>query len=187
MKLIYIPSGPKNLTAIFPAVVLGNAADYYLTIKSESDVVLATTNTYTTKPACDNAIRIHWLNALGTIDAVTLELDKIDTDTNSERWKKPLAYPLAKPVEELRRFNIRSSDTHTATTVEYTEADMDWLMELAEAPMAWLEWKGTQSQPDSYLPIIVLDGKFEKLKQDDRYVYEFRLQFKMSNEKISLR
>lgn len=187
MKAIYIPSGPKNLTALFPTVDLSEVSEYFLTIKSEADATLATTNTYRLAKSCENAIRIHWLNALGTIDVINMELEKVDAETNSERWKKPLATPLQKSSGELQRFNVRSDETHTAVTIEFGEADMDWLLQLAEATMAWVEWKGIQGQPDDYLPIIIQDGKYEKRKQEGRYIYEFRLQFKFSNEKITLR
>ena len=63
----------------------------------------------------------------------------------------------------------------------------DAVSDALDSPLAWLEWKGTQGQLDSYLPIKILDKKSVKHKEEDRFYYEITIEFILSQERIIMR
>jgi uncharacterized protein YegP (UPF0339 family) len=187
MKAIYIPSGAKNLVPLFPGVNFSNVAEYFVQLKNSDDEIICTSNLYRLKIGCDDTIRIHFLNSLGAIDAANFDEVIIQQETDSDARRIAPTVPLQKPVHATNRFNIRANDKYIVKTTDYGEDDMPWIEELFNSPIAWIEWKGIQSQADSYLPIVIADSKFEKLKSDGRYIYEVEVQFILSHPKFIIR
>lgn len=182
-----IPAGPKNLQSLFPGIDFSQVTDYYLEVKNTDNTVVATTPTYKSNCCCpDDKIRIHFLNYLGAYDAVNFRKPAVEHADTSTQYKNGLNYPLQKTDTGTERFNISSNDTYTAL-LKCKEADMPWLQELADSPKMYLEWTGIEGQADDYIPIIKTDGKFEKLKNQIEFDYEFTLEFKLSNEFYSIR
>lgn len=186
-SVFLIPAGPKNLKSLFPGVDFSRVSDYYLEIKNTGNTVVATTPVYKCNCCCtDDKIRIHFLNYLGTYDAVNFRKPAIEHDDTSAQYKNGLSYPLQKTDTGTERFNVSSNDIHTAL-LKCKEADMPWLQELADSPKMFLEWTGIEGQADDYIPIIKKDGKFDKLKNQEEFDYEFILEFELSNDYFAIR
>jgi len=186
MKLIYIPSGPKNLKALFPSINFDDVGEYYLQLKSAIPATLATSVKYVVGKPCED-LRIHFLNGCGTIDGLNFHEVRVINQQRSERWRRSPSAPVSKPEHAVMRFNIDSNDTYSAVSDFYPESAMPWIEELFLSPRAWIEHKGIQGQPDSYLPIVISDTDFEKLKAEDRYIYRVGIEFTLSHSKFTLR
>lgn len=183
-----IPSGPKNLASIFPTVDFASVTDYYLEIQDISSTVLATTPTYKANCCCgEGYVRIHFLNYLGTYDAVNFLKPTIEHDDTSTSFINGLNYPLSKTDTGAERFNITSNDIFTVKR-KSKESEMGWLQECADSPKLFLEWTGIEGQADDYIPLIKVDDKFIKQKFDgSEWEYDFIIQFKLSNEYFGVR
>jgi hypothetical protein len=186
----HIPNGPKNMAAIFPSISWKDVEEYYIEVMNLESVVIATTCRNVigaVSPAEDETVRLHFLNSLGGIDAVNFCSTEESYETKSDSSQVPLSYPLLKSEGGYSRSNIQANETYKVSTTLYTEKEMKWLKELISSPAVWLEWKGTQGQPDDYLPVLLEDAKVITLKPEDRYVYELTLEFKLSNADITIR
>ena len=62
-----------------------------------------------------------------------------------------------------------------------------FLQELADSPKLFMEWKGIEGQADDYIPVVKIAGKFDKVKNVDEFRYQFVLEFKLSNDFLSIR
>lgn len=187
MKVIYIPSGTKNLKSLFPALNFSDIEEYHVEIQDASNAAVATSNSYLVESCDDDIIRIHFLNYLGTIDSVNGRRVSRQHESKSQSWERPISDVLEKAAHGIQRFDVRSNELYTVRTNEFPEDKLPWLEELVDTPKAWLEWTGTQGQSDAYLPIVIADSTIEVVKEEDRYYYEVQLSFKMSNERITIR
>lgn len=189
MVTFHVPSGPMNLAPLFPGVDFTQVEEYYLElIDQDDDSVVATTNSFTRGCCCnDDTIRIFFVNYLGGIDAINMKRTVEELETTSAQWKKPLQYPMAKWDGGTQRFNVRSNEVITAENSCYEEADQEWLKELLASPNTWLQWIGTQSQDDDYIPVVIRDGRFITRKVEGRYLYVLQVQIEFANENIILR
>lgn len=187
-KAFYIPMGPKNLQSVFPEINFEDIGSYYVEVKDSEGDVVATTAIATIGGCCeDDKIRLHFLNALGAIDAINMKRITKEHENKSDVRQSSETYPLDKTEHAQNRFNIKSNEKYTATTTDYTESDQEWLDELFDSPLVWIQWAGTQGQPDSFIPIRILDSKRETVKQDERWVYEVTIEFQMSHERFTIR
>lgn len=189
MVTFLLPSGPKNLQSLFPAVDFSLVDEYYLQVQDQDSLeVLATTNHFKRSCCCDDdTFRLFFVNYLGSIDAINFRLMTEETETVSTNWKKPLQYPLAKWDGGKQRFNVSSNETWTVVNTCFGEEDQEWLKELFATPNAWIQWTGTQGQDDDYIPVLIKDGKFETRKFEGRYQYVLQIEFEFSNENIPVR
>lgn len=188
VKAYYIPVGPKNLQVFFPQIDFNDIANYYLEVRDENLDTVATTAIATIGGCCESdKVRIHFLNKLGAIDAINFKLTTKEHESKGESWQKPVQYPLSKPDHAINRFNVKSNHLYTAKTIQFFETEQDWLDELFDSPVAWLQWDGIQGQPDSFIPIKISDSKRTTVKEEDRYVYETTIEFILSHERFTLR
>lgn len=188
MKAIYIPNGPKNLAPLFPSVDFKEVSEYYVQIRGSGDMILVTGNKNLLETCPEDYVRIIFLNSVGAIaDGINFQIVSIESEIKSDSYEKPTGYPLQKSEHAINRFNVKANDIYTVRSAEYYEEQMDWIEELISSPMAWMEWKGTQGQADGYLPVVLVDMKHTKRKENDRYVYEITLQFKFSHERFNIR
>lgn len=186
-SVYYLPSGPKNLNGIFPAIDFGQLDQYFIEVLDTSDTVAVTTPTFQLKDYCEDNVRVHFVNYLGAVDAVNFLRLTQQHDVKSGEKQTPLGYPLIKSKHSASRFNVRSNDMFTCVCGEYYEDKLAWLDELLDSPMAWMEWSGKQGQMDSYLPIVISDAKSVKVQEEDRFRYDITISFKLSNERIIIR
>lgn len=186
MKPYFIPNGPLNLSTLFPTVNFHDVEEYSVQIRDNGGVEVAETTKNWVILCVDN-VRVFFINYLGTLDAIDFELFTQVHEAKGDSFERLLQPPIAKADHAIERFNIKSNDTFTLISSRYPETDKDWIDELLDSPVAWMQWKGTQGQPDAYLPIVIVDDKREKVKEEDRYVYELTLQFKLSHEKVIIR
>lgn len=187
MVTFHIPAGPMNLSPIFSGVNFDQVEEYFIEINGP-DGVMATTPTYKKGCCCgQDTIRLFFVNYLGGIDAVNFKSTLEELETRSDSWKKSLPYPMQKWDGGSQRFNVQSNEIVTCETTCFQEEDQNWLKELTSTPNAWIQWIGTQSQSDDYLPVVILDGKFVTKKVDDRFQYVLELQFRFANENITVR
>ncbi|MFB6453721.1 hypothetical protein ACE38W_00495 [Chitinophaga sp. Hz27] len=185
-SVYHLPNGPKNLSSLFPDVDFNLVADYYLQVYDADNSVIATTTLAVPETDCEY-IRIHFINRLGAVDAINFSLYSQTHETKSDTWQKTLSTPLIKKDGGIQRININSNESYQAIAIGYRESDMVWLKELLDTPAAWLEWTGTQGQPDDYLPVIIKDGKQDTRKMDERYFNEFSIEFTMANATQTIR
>lgn len=184
-----LPAGPKNLESLFPAVDFSQVDEYYLELVNQDDLsTILTTNNYNRACCCnEDTIRLLYVNYLGGIDGINLKELTEDHDTVSTSWKKPLVTPHAKWDGGRQRFNVNSNETVTGENTCFQEADQDYLKELLDTSNAWIQWTGTQGQDDDYIPVVILDGKWQTRKEKERYYYTMQIQFVYANENIILR
>jgi hypothetical protein len=187
IKVYYIPDGPKNIASLFPSVDFDQVQEYYLEIQNGGGTVIATTPTNVIDNRCCSGVRLRFLNRLGKIDGLNFNLLGIEHDAISSTKQNATSVPLVKSQHSISRFDIRSNDTLTLSNTQYLEADQDWIEELVDSPLAWMEWKGIQGQSDDYIPVVVEDSKFLKRKIEDRYVYELLVRAKLSHERFIIR
>lgn len=136
---------------------------------------------------CQDTCRVHFLNYLGAIDAMNFKLDTKEHEPKSDSYQVPTSSPLVRSQHSINRFNVKSNDTLSLISVEYNENEMDWIGELLDSPLAWLEWTGTQGQSDDFLPIIIIDKKAITKKSEERFLYEVTLEIKFSHEHFIIR
>lgn len=132
-------------------------------------------------------IRINFLNYCNTYDGMNFHKPSIVHESISSSYTKSLSYPLSKQDTGIERFNVTSNDLWECYNTCYDESDMEWVQELLDSPKALLQWEGTQGQSNDYLPIVILDTKFEKQKNVNEFFYRITIQFKFSNEIFSIR
>lgn len=188
VKAYYIPNGPANLEALFPSIDFAQVAEYYVEVM-EGDAVIATTpmNQICGCEDDEDCFRIHFLNGLGAIDGIDFKMIEKLHEPKSDTFQKPTSYPLVKTDHSIGRFNVKSNDTIRACSIVYNEQHMDWIDELFDSPVAWIEQPDTQGQGVTYLPILILDKKNIKLKQEERYTYQVEIEFQFSHEKFIIR
>jgi hypothetical protein len=185
--VLYVPCGPKNLTAAFVTLNWNDVLYYYVELLDDVSAVVGTT-TEMHPGACDGeSRRIHFVNALGAVDALTLHLTAIDGDIKSDSWTGSLGTTFNRSKHATQRFAVSANRTYTGKTVDYQETEMPWIEELFRSPVSWMEWEGRQGEPDGYIPVVIQDAKFPSQKEEERYNYEVALQFRLSNETINLR
>lgn len=176
------------MAAIFPQIDFSELEEYSIEVSDYTNTVVATTPLNKFSCCCsDDKVRIHFLNYLGTFDAVNFNKPKVLHEPTSSEYKRSLPAALSKTSTGFERFNVVSNDSKEAKNNCYKEPDMKWLQELADSPKALEEWKGIQSQADEYLPVKLLDTKFEKQKNEREYIYDFVIQYKLSNEFKTIR
>lgn len=184
--LLNIPSGTKNLAALFPNIYFNQIAEYRVELWQQDGLTLAISNLYQIKRNI-NQVRIHFVNYLGTVDSINFQLQTSEHQPNSSTWERSESYPLVKSKQSISRYNVTSNDTYTLNCIDYSEKDMIWIDELFDTPVAWIEWSGTQGQSDDLLPITILDTKYQKYNDDRRFLYQVQIQFKFSHERKTIR
>jgi hypothetical protein len=184
-NVFYIPAGPKNLSALFPSINWDNVKSYNIEVTDGSSTI-ATSPVIKVSCCPDDFIRLHFVNSLGGVDAVSFLKPKVIHEDTASEYQNALGYPLQKTDTGIERFNVKGNDTYEAK-YKCNEGDMNWLRELADSPKIFLEWIGTESQADDYIPVVKIAGKFEKVKNIDEFQYEFIIQFKLSNDYIMQR
>jgi hypothetical protein len=189
MVTFQLPSGPLNLSPLFPAVNFRLVEEYYLQLRSVEDAtIILTTNRFTRGCCCtEDTVVLFFVNTLGGIDSVLMKLKSEETEVRSTSWRKPLKYPLQKWDGGFQRSGISSNEMLRLETTCYTEEDQSFLKEVLASPNAWVQWKGTQGQANDYLPVIIQDGKFMTRKEEERYFYIMEIEVQFSNDNISVR
>ena len=188
-----VPAGPKNLQNLFPTVDWTKVEEYYIQLvdlNSGSDAVgtVLTTPTYTRSCCCsDDTFRLFYVNHLGQVDGINMKFLAEDLITNSKRWRKSVAYPLAKFDSGFQRYNIESNETRICENICFPEEDQEYLKELLDSPNAWIQWAGTQGQADDYIPVVIEDGTFATRKEEERYIYALQLKFTFANDNQGVR
>lgn len=186
--LFLLPAGPKNLVGIFPLIDWNNVEEYFITLKDEDDLPIATSGLHAMGCYGEDTYRVHFLNkAAGCFDAINFNRVPITHESTSSTFQRPLPASFQKTDTGVERHNIKSNETLDALSQSYPEEAMDWLCELADSPVAFLEWAGTQGQADSFIPLVIKDTRIIKRKTENRFVYDFRLQFQMSNSNLTIR
>ena len=183
----YIPNGPKNIASIFPGIDFNNVQEYFIEVFDEDGLLVCTTPlNKVCKCSGDESVRVHFLNYLGTYDALNFLKPEIVHEDTSGEFQKGLQHPLQKTDTGIERFNVNSNDTYEVK-LKCSEKDMVWLQECADSPKMFMEWNGAEGQPAAYIPVIKLAGSFKKLKNDREFDYDFIIKFKLSNEFITIR
>lgn len=182
-----IPAGPKNLSSIFPDVDWLDVDEYYVQVTDTDDAVVATTPLIAVIPVPMQYIRLYFLNYLGCYDAVNFLKPNVSFGATDTNYQKSLNYPLQKSDTGIERYNVRANDTFTTSQIQYDETAMPWLQELLNSSKVFMDWTGKQGQADDYLPVVIQEAKFDKMKRNGDYNYELPVKFILSNEYINIR
>ncbi|MGN6438172.1 MAG: hypothetical protein ACTHMM_16650 [Agriterribacter sp.] len=186
-KVLLIPDGPANLQSYFPTIDWRDIKDYYVEMIDDQDEVLATTVVNKHCTCCgNNGVRVHFLNFLGEFDAVNFRKPIIINEDQSSNYRKGLSYPLQKTDSVIERSDVRSNDTYQARRNCF-EHEMEWIQECQNSTKAFMEWRGAEEQPPSYIPVIILDKQLIKKKNVNDFHYEFVLTYQLSNEYITVK
>lgn len=180
-----LPCGPKNLAGLFPSIDFSKVEEYYVTLKAGDGEVLVTTPVMVLCN-CPDVLRLHFQTYLGRFDAVNFDQVRIVHKAESGEFRRPLPDAVQRTDTGIERLNIRANDVYEGITYKYDERAMDWLAELLDSPFALMEMDMVEGQ-ESFLPMRILDGQFEKRTVDEKSVMEFRVQFKLANEFITIR
>jgi hypothetical protein len=184
---LYIPNGPANLASVFPLVSFNDIEEYYVQALTSANAIQLTTVHNLLSNPCDDMMRVHFVNYDGAIDAINFKKKNIDHDTKSDSYETPMKSGDDRSLHGINRFNIKANDTYSVISTDYNEQHMKWLQQLFDTPAAWMELRGVYFEGDVYNPIVVLDGKLNKVKYEDRFNYEVELTFKFSHDTITLR
>lgn len=179
--ITYIPCGTKNLAPIFPSIDFNTIEEYFLQIEVTEAIIVTTTKyIIDTCRDTDDVLRIHFLNSLGTIDAINLLNISQIHETKSLQYEKSLPVVYNKRGHALSRNAVSANDNFLGYAI-IQENEAPYYEELFDSPLAWLE------NGDDYIPIIIEDAKMDKIKFEDRYAYEINLPFRLSKEKIIIK
>lgn len=183
-----IPDGPKNLASLFPEINWRDITEYFVQVLDVNSAIVGTTPLINLCNCVnDESVIVYFLNYLGNFDAAVFQKPHVIHEPSSSEFKKGLKYPLQKTDTGTERFNVVSNDTYEAKRKCIAE-EMIWLQECADSPKAFMEWPGKEGQPEDYLPVVIINSKFDKLKNDlSEFQYEYVIQFKLSNEFFSIR
>jgi len=189
MKAYYIPSGLYNMMeSLFPVAYtnINTIEEYYIEVKDTSNTVIATSPKYTVGNCCDDKVRLYFLSYCGAMDAINLKKVLDEHETKSATMRFPTITPFDRSKHATSRYDVRANNTLSLWTKAYTEKERLWLNELMDSPFVLMEFLDPQSSKD-YIPVVILDGKMENMKTEDRYVYELNLQVQMSHERYIIR
>lgn len=189
-SVYYMPTGPKNLDAAFPVAPVDwlSIKSYSVELVASTGTTILTSNTYDLGCCCtDEKARIQFLNYLGTFDGVNFRKPLVIHEPKSEMYVKAGKTSMGKRIISAQRHSVRSNDTWEAKTDCYGELNMPWLQELADSPLAYMQWASKQGQPDDFLAIFILDKPFEKLKNVNEHLYDFSVTYKLSNDFKNIR
>lgn len=183
MKVYYIPNGPKNLASLFPAVNWANVAEYYIEIAEACDGPIIATSVMNQMDGecCIDVVRVHFLNYLGTWDAVNFKKFAEEHEAKSSQYIKPTTSPLVVSEHANMRYNVKANDTLTLSNIDYKESQQKWLNELIDSPVILME------SGNEYIPLVIEDQKMLNHKFEDRYEYELIIQVKPSHERFIIR
>lgn len=185
--LFYIPNGPMNLTALFPAVVWKNVKDYYVEVVDDSDDVIATSTVNKIQEWVNSDhVRLYFLNYCGTYDGVNFLKPKALLEDTSSEFQKTVGSPLLKSDFSTVRNNVRFNNTKEVKR-NSLESEMPWLEECKVSPEVYEDWTPTEGQSAGYMSVVILNGKVDSLKNVDDYLYQFTIQYKQANEGFSIR
>jgi hypothetical protein len=191
-KTFYIPDGIPNIETLFTDVYFKNVVDYFIVAKDDLGEIIATTRINELGCCCiDDKVRIHFVNSLGEIDSINFGRPEEIGETKSDSWESALRFPLDKTKGGSLRQNIKSNETIEAETKCYTEMDQYWVKEVFNTKQAWIETflpNGfNEPSQKEFVPIEILDGKYQIRKSEKRYEYVVRIKFAMANTNINLR
>lgn len=137
---------------------------------------------------CCERVRLFFRNKLGTWDGISFEYAEETTTTESTKYQKSLPLTLTtKAARGTSRMQPTQGEVVTVQCKEYGEKDQDWIKELLDTPVAYVQWAGGQGQGYGLLPVNILDSEIKTLKNGDRYEYLLILKYEISNRTPSLR
>ena len=183
----YIPAGPLNLSAIFPAIDFSDIAEYNVQALDDSNNVLATSPIYEMSSCNGTNGLIVFLNFLGVYESVMVSIQARELDVQSQSYEKGLPEVFSKSATGQERFAVVASEYFTAKSIGLTESEMQWAMELVSSPDAFMVQSPEDGQSADLIPIIIVDTKLVKKKADKQYSYDFMFDFKLANDKIIIR
>jgi hypothetical protein len=179
-----IPVGPENIKSLFPSIQFADVSDYQIEILDGAGNILATSPEMILTSACDG-VRVHFANRSGMIDAIDLAIDRVVHAAKGAGFQRPLTGASAEHSDS--KFNVRANDTFILKSARFSENDQDWLDELVDSPLVWMEVYDFRGEPSVLIPVVVLDSEREKIKQDERYVYELSISVRLSHERNQIR
>jgi hypothetical protein len=186
--LNYIPNGPANLQSIFPSVDFTELAEYFIELMATDGTTMVARSTVNVlHKRCSDTVRIHFVNGCGTMDAIDFDIQQLQHQVKSEEFETPGTHPHDYTRHGIQRFNIKANDVYEGVNILYGEEQQEWLDELFDSPMAWIEQSSPFTNERFYLPIVILDNERQKIKPNGRYLYEVKIQFKLSNEVTTIR
>lgn len=187
MITFQLPSGPKNLSPLFPGVAFDGVEEYYVELKNGGTSYVTTPHYYRLQCCDDLIVWLYFVNYSGGVDGIPFSLKAKESETKSTKWKQALSVPLKRHEGGWQRSGITQYTSYTMECSFFSEQEQEYLEELLSTPNAWVFAKGKQGLSDTYLPVIVSDGKFTTKKAEERYYYSLEITVTMSNEANLLR
>lgn len=193
MKVYQIPEGIPNLQPYFPALNFrsDNVISWKIQAKDATGVVIAETRENIYKLLSKDRTRLNFINQFGGMDGADFIRIDGEKEIKGEVWQKSLHFPLDKTKGGMIRKNINSNETYTLQTTLYSEFDQEWISELADSPLAWIEMllpNGLgQKTEKQFIPIVISDINFPIIKSEGRFLYLVKIKYYMANANITFR
>ena len=171
-------AGPANFLRL--GFDMKNVDSYKVELWSQGGDTLATSPIYRIKSFCDYK-RIWFKNSLGQFDGLNFLLSDITHSSSSSSWQRSETYGTDYMLFGTRRIGVIANDTYTGVCAEYGENDMEFIQELLETIFAYTTFQ------DNTIPIVIYDQKLTKFQEDNRYLYNIKIQFGPSIKRKTLR
>lgn len=183
----FIPSGTKNLRALFPNVDWDRLEEYHLEVNDATGTLLATTPTTFVQTQCEDDVwRIHFVNNLGGVDAISGKRMASSVEVKGEVINRGAPVPFNSDVHA-QLSSVGNEDERFTLCFALKESELQWFRELIETPLCWREWTGIEGEPDSYQPLVITEGKMPLYQEEDNYIYQVNITFTPSQRKVLLR
>lgn len=184
MPSFNIPAGPKNLLGLFPSLNFSDIEEYYVEVKNNAGVTVATTTRYKLGGCCDeDKVRLFFLNKYGGIDSINCLWITESADLKSDKFQRSQSVPLSITEGGLYRNNVKSERTRTLIIKDYPTTANEWILEAFDSPTAWIE----DRTGNMYLPVVIVDKKVPVKKDVDPFDNIFEIEIQLANQTVRQR
>jgi hypothetical protein len=137
-----------SLLGTTPSTALANAASYTIHLEDNTNAQTSEKVTFNINQTCSkyNEVRVHFLNRLGGYDAFNFYLKSIhQTDIKKDKYDQQhhdwtgFAYKYSKSSRGTTDYNVALSKKLTVNTDYLTEAESEWMEDLATSPSVYIE------------------------------------------------
>ena len=177
-----------SLLGTTPSTALANAASYTIHLEDNSNAQTSEKVTFNINQTCSkyNEVRVHFLNRLGGYDAFNFYLKSIhQTDIKKDKYDQQhhdwtgFAYKYSKSSRGTTDYNVALSKKLTVNTDYLSEAESEWMEDLATSPSVYIE------ENNELIAVNIDPRKIQrKTSLNDKLMqYTFELSYSIKNRR----
>ena len=194
--LMSLATSPQSLNNITPGsfligaqpVITSSVKTYTIEVFIDPSTSISETLTFTIQDDCFyETYRLHFENEYGGFDAFNFNLRNRDSADGTKKFYKNNAPNLnADGIVYQNQYetkvNYHSKFTNKASLIsEYlTEAENDWLKELAFSPQVYLEFTNSSGVRD-FKPCLIRGAKWEENKTTIDKLFDFKVEIELAD------